>query len=362
MSALSLEHRRLLAGYRMPAEWEPHSATYLAWPHNRDTWPGKFDVIPEAYARMASALASFEPVRILVARADEMEGVRALLSGAQAKRIELAYIPTNDSWVRDYGPVFVNRTEAGGAPPVQLALDWMFNSWGEKYGAFELDDAVPRKLAERYGFCAVEPGIVLEGGSIDVNGAGTLIATESCLLNPNRNGTLGRGEIEDYLKSCLGVTNIVWLGEGIAGDDTDGHVDNLARFVARDMIVTVLEEDPADRNYGPLHDNLRRLRTARDERGRPFKIATLPMPPPLFYEDSRLPASYANFYIANDGLLVPTFDCPSDSVALSTLSRLFRGRRVVGVGSVDLSWGLGSVHCLTQQHPKPPACPPLLGT
>ncbi len=353
MSALSLEHRRLLAGYRMPPEWELHRATYLVWPHNRDTWPGKFDVIPPAYARMASALASFEPVRILVARADEMDGVRTLLSGAQEKRIELAHIPTNDSWVRDYGPVFVNRTEAGATGPAQLALDWIFNSWGQKYGPFELDDAVPRKLAERYGFCAIEPGIVLEGGAIDVNGAGTLIAAESCLLNPNRNGTLGRAEIEEYLRICLGVTNIVWLGEGIAGDDTDGHVDNLARFVARDTIVAVIEEDPADENYRPLRDNLRRLSSARDERGQPFRMATLPMPPPLFYEGNRLPASYANFYIANGGLVVPTYGCPSDSVALSTLSRLFRGRRVVGVPSIDLAWGLGSVHCLTQQHPEP---------
>jgi agmatine deiminase len=213
---------------------------------------------------------------------------------------------------------------------------------------------VPVRLGERYGFEVIEPGIVLEGGSIEVNGAGTVMTTESCLLNPNRNPGLSRAEIEDYLKTYLGVTNMLWLGEGIAGDDTDGHIDDLARFTAPDTIVTVVEDDPADENWHVLRDNLARLKTMRDQGGRPFKIETLPMPPAVIYENTRLPASYANFYIANGGIVMPTFGCAQDGVAAATLARLFPGRRVVGVPSTDLVWGLGSVHCLSQQHPVPP--------
>jgi agmatine deiminase len=259
-------------------------------------------------------------------------------------------------WTRDHGPIFVNRL-ANAAPsetgPNQIALDWRFNSWGEKYGAFDLDDVVPQKLGARYDFNVIEPGIVLEGGSIDVNGAGSLLTTESCLLNPNRNPSLSRTDIEDYLRTFLGVTNVLWLGDGIAGDDTDGHIDDLARFVAPDTVVTVVEDDPADVNYKVLQDNFGRLRAMRDQSGRPFKIETLPMPPALIFEDTRLPASYANFYIANRAVYMPRFGAPQDNVAASTLSRLFPGRRVVGVPSTDLVWGLGSVHCLSQQHPAP---------
>ncbi len=343
----------------MPAEWEPHLATYLVWPHNPDTWPGKFEAIPPLYAKMAAAIARFEPVRILVPSEAELEGVGAALRGALGnpglmERVELLAVSTNDSWIRDHGPVFVNRTGPGNGP-AQIALDWRFNSWGQKYGAYGLDDASPKRLAERYGFEVVEPGIVLEGGSIDVNGAGSLLTTESCLLNPNRNPHLGRAEIEDYLMTYLGVTNVLWLGEGIAGDDTDGHVDDLARFVAPDTIVTVVEQDPADVNYKRLVDNLERLRAIRDQSGRPLRIGTLPMPPPVIYDNTRLPASYANFFIVNGGVVMPTFDCPQDESARATLVRLFPGRRVTGVASTDLVWGLGSVHCLTQQHPLPPA-------
>ena len=240
------------------------------------------------------------------------------------------------------------------AGPNQIALDWRFNSWGQKYGAFDLDDVVPQKLGARYGFEVIEPGIVLEGGSIDVNGAGSVLTTESCLLNPNRNPALSRADIEDYLRTYLGVTNVLWLGDGIAGDDTDGHIDDLARFVAPDTIVTVLEDDPADVNYPVLRDNLNRLRAMRDQDGRPFNIETLPMPPAVIYDGTRLPASYANFYIANRAVLMPTFESAQDTVAASTLSRLFPGRPVIAVPSTDLVWGLGSVHCLSQQHPAPP--------
>ncbi len=341
----------------MPAEWEPHLATYLVWPHNRDTWPGKFDVIPPVYAAMAAAIASFEPIRVLVNDAPEVETARAMIRAAAGgddalmRRVDALHVPTNDSWVRDHGPIFVNRVTNLDGDPEQLALDFRFNSWGEKYGAYDLDDAVPRRLAERYGFEVIEPGIVLEGGSIDVNGAGCLLTTESCLLNPNRNPHLSRAEIEDVLRACFGVRTILWLGDGIAGDDTDGHIDDLARFIGADTIVTVIEEDPADANYATLQDNLKRLAAMRDSHRRPFRIETLPMPPAVVYDGTRLPASYANFYIANCGIVMPTFGCDADARAESTLARLFPGRRVTGVPSTDLVWGLGAVHCLTQQHP-----------
>ncbi len=352
-------HRRLLASYRMPAEWAPHLATYLVWPHNLETWPGKFEPIPAVFAQMAAAIAHFEPLRVLLNDADQLDGVRATIRNAPAPdgatvrmdRIDLLAVPTNDSWIRDHGPTFVNPITSSGAGTPQIALDWRFNSWGEKYGAYDLDDVVPRRLAERYRFEVIEPGIVLEGGSIDVNGAGTLLTTESCLLNRNRNPSLTRGEIEEYLRVYLGAAQVLWLGEGIAGDDTDGHVDDLARFVAAGTIVTVVEDDPADANYGPLQDNLKRLRAMRDPAGRQFTIETLPMPPAVYHDNTRLPASYANFYIVNGGVIMPSFGCAADSQAQGILVRLFPGRRVVMIPSTDLVWGLGAIHCLTQQHP-----------
>ncbi len=342
----------------MPAEWEPHRATYLVWPHNRDTWPGKFEAIPPIFAQIAAAIASFEAVRILVEDEMQIASVRAMIRDAPAPgggpvrmdRIELLPIATNDSWIRDFGPIFVNKI-ARVDGETQIALDFRFNSWGEKYGDFQLDDVVPRRLGDRYGFEVIAAGMVLEGGSIDVNGAGVVLTTESCLLNRNRNPNIGRGEIEECLKVYLGATRVLWLGDGIAGDDTDGHVDDLARFVATDTIVTVVEQDPVDANYHALQDNLRRLRSMRDASGRPFRIETIPMPPALFHEGTRLPASYANFYIVNGGVIMPTFGCDADSIARATLKRVFPGRRVVGIPSTDLVWGLGAIHCLTQQHP-----------
>jgi agmatine deiminase len=348
------DHARL-RNYRMPAEWEAHLATYLVWPHNLDTWPGKFESVPPAYAKMAATIAEFDPIRVLIKSADEVEPVRALIRAAVSSaelmsRVELIVEPTNDSWIRDHGPIFVNRISDSDGP-AQVALDWIFNSWGQKYGAHDLDDAIPRKLGARYGFEVLEPGMVLEGGSIEVNGEGLLLTTEACLLNKNRNPHLSQPAIEEYLMTYLGVTHVLWLGDGIAGDDTDGHIDDLARFVTPHSIVTVVEEDPSDVNYHVLQDNLKRLHAMRDEHRRPLRIETLPMPTPVVHEDTRLPASYANFYIANGGIIMPTFDCAADTLAMAKLRHLFPSRRVVGVPSTDLVWGLGAMHCLTQQHP-----------
>jgi agmatine deiminase len=360
MNSIPEGDRARFRAYRMPAEWEPHQATYLVWPHNLDTWPGKFAPIPPAFARIAAAIASLEPLRLIVEDAAESENIRALISAAAGgadsvmRRIEIFALATNDSWVRDHGPIFVNKIDPAAPGPAQIALDWKFNSWGEKYGRFDLDDVVPQRLGARFGFEAVEPGIVLEGGSIDTNGAGSLLTTESCLLNRNRNPNLTRAEIEDYLRTYLGVSNVLWLGDGIAGDDTDGHIDDLARFVAPATVVTEVEEDPADANYKILQDNLERLAAMRDERGRPLRVERLPMPPPVIHDGTRLPASYANFYIANGGVVMPTFACPADAIAAATLARLFPGRRVLEIPSIDLVWGLGAIHCLTQQHPLAP--------
>ena len=352
-----------LADYRMPAEWEPHLATYLVWPHNLDTWPGKFESVPPVFAQIAAALARFEPVRILVSEAELIPNVWEMIRAAnlpdspplRIDRIEMLPIATNDSWIRDYGPIFLNRLDADEGGPAQIAVDWRFNSWGEKYGAYDFDDLVPRRLGECCGFQVFNADMVLEGGSIDVNGAGTLLTTESCLLNKNRNPSMSRREIEEQLRMYLGVERILWLGEGIAGDDTDGHVDDLARFAAPDTIVTVIEQDPADINYSPLQENLRRLRAMRNSEGAPFRIITLPMPAPLYWDGVRLPASYANFYIANGVVLMPSFGCPSDELAQTTLARLFPNRRIIAIPSIDLIWGLGAIHCLTQQHPAPPS-------
>jgi agmatine deiminase len=345
----------------MPAEWDPHLATYLVWPHNLDTWPGKFELVPPIFAQIAAALAHFEPVRILVRDAAQIADLRKIIRAASAPegepvrmdRIELLPIATNDSWIRDYGPIFLNRISATEDGPMQIAVDWRFNSWGGKYGGCNLDDAVPQRLAEHYEFDVIGARMVLEGGSLDVNGAGIVLTTESCLLNRNRNPSMDREEIEESLRVYLGVDRVLWLGEGIAGDDTDGHVDDLARFTAANTIVTVVEQDPADINYAPLQDNLRRLRAMRNRRGEPFTIVALPMPAPVYFDGIRLPASYANFYIGNGAVLMPSFECAADEVAQTTLAQLFPDRRIVAIPSADLVWGLGAIHCLTQQHPAP---------
>jgi agmatine deiminase len=278
------------------------------------------------------------------------EEVRRLLadSGADSGNVFFHYHPTNDAWCRDHGPVFIQRSTEGCS---QAIVDWDFNAWGGKYPPYDLDDVIPTRIAEELGLPVYHPGIILEGGSIDVNGRGTLLTTEACLLNPNRNPGLSRSNIEQHLRSFLGVSHILWLGQGIVGDDTDGHVDDLTRFVDERTVVTVVEDDPADENYEPLQDNLERLGRMTDQDGRPLQVVTLPMPRQLWHEGQRLPASYANFYIANGLVLLPTYDSEGDEQARVTLQRLFPTREVIGIDCTDLVWGLGAFHCVTQQWP-----------
>lgn len=338
-------------GYRMPAEWEPHQAVWLSWPHKQESWPGKFETVEPVVAGAVAALAGSELVRINVLDGDHEAHVARLLTarGVDLAGVRFHHFPTNDAWCRDHGAIFVVR-ERGGRREL-AATDWDYNAWGEKYPPFDRDVEIPRRMAEALGVPRFVGDMVLEGGSIDVNGAGVLITTEQCLLNPNRNPHLTREAIEARLRGFLGVHAIWWLGEGIVGDDTDGHVDDLTRFVAEDTVVTVLEDDPADANYPMLRENLERLRSLRMPDGRPLRIVTLPMPEPVIYEEQRLPASYANFYIGNTVILQPTFNCARDRAAIETIQRCFPTRRVVGIDCTDLVWGLGTFHCLSQQVP-----------
>jgi agmatine deiminase len=338
-------------GYHLPAEWELHEATWLSWPHKEESWPGAFEPVPEIFVEIARQLSQTEIVRINVADEDFAARVSALLKagGVDLSAIRFHFIPTNDAWARDHGPIYVVRETYGRRE--RAIIDWGYNAWGNKYPPFELDDVVPQRVAEESGEQLFQPGIVMEGGSIDVNGRGTLLTTESCLLNPNRNPHLDKFQLEEYLREFFGVNHILWLGDGIVGDDTDGHIDDLTRFVSAKTLVTMIEEDPADDNYEPLQDNLKRLRSMKDQDGQPFQIVTLPMPGPLYFDGQRLPASYANFYIANRGVLVPTYRHANDARALATLQELFPNRRVVGIDCTELVWGLGAIHCVTQQQP-----------
>ncbi len=338
-------------GYRMPAEWEPHEATWLSWPHKEASWPGKFEPVPAIFAELTKRLTESERVRINVADEDFAERVRVELRKAAVtlSRVTFHFHPTNDAWCRDHGPIYVTRTVHNKRE--RAINDWGYNAWGNKYPPYDLDDVVPTRIAHECNETLFTPGIVMEGGSLDVNGKGSLLTTESCLLNPNRNPHLTKEQIERYLRDYLGVTNILWLGDGIVGDDTDGHIDDLTRFTSADTIVTVIEEDRSDENYAPLKENYERLQTMKDQDGNPFRIVTLPMPGAIYYEEQRLPASYANFYIANTSVLVPTYRHANDARALAILQELFPQRQVIGIDCTDLIWGLGALHCVTQQQP-----------
>jgi len=339
-------------GYRLPAEWEPHRGTWLSWPHKEASWPGKFAPIPGIFAQIVARLAPHEEVHLNVGDDALEAAARAALqeAGAPLTRIFFHRHPTDDAWCRDHGPIFLVRNRDDGRRE-QLVLDWGYNAWGGKYPPFALDDAIPSRIAAELGLPVIAPGIVLEGGSIEVNGAGTVLTTEQCLLNPNRNPDLTRSDLEACLREFLGVRRVLWLGDGIEGDDTDGHVDDLARFVAPDTVVAAVEEDPRDPNYAPLRDNRERLRTMTDQDGRPLRVVELPMPPARWYEGQRLPVSYANFYIANGVVLLPGFESPRDAAARAVLEPLFPDRRIEVINCTDLVWGLGAIHCVTQQWP-----------
>lgn len=342
-------------GYHMPAEWEPHEATWLSWPHKEASWPGRFEPVPAVFVELTKHLSESELVRINVADEDFADRVRRLLKtgGVNLDRVRFHLNPTDDAWCRDHGPIYVvrNRDCEGAVIRERAINDWGYNAWGGKYLPCDNDDVVPTRIAEEMGEVLFQPNIVMEGGSIDVNGQGTLLTTEACLLNPNRNPHLNRQQIEQYLKDYLGVTNILWLGDGIVGDDTDGHIDDLTRFVSADTVVTVIEEDPQDENFHPLKENYERLLEMKDQNGRPLRVLTLPMPGVRYVEDQRVPMSYANFYIANKSVLVPTYRHANDAEACEILQSLFPDRRVIGIDCHDLIWGLGSIHCVTQQQP-----------
>jgi agmatine deiminase len=343
--------------YRMPAEWEPHAATWIAWPHNPEDWPGKFQPIPWVYAEIVRHLSRVEDVHILVNDLAAERRATSLLKrgGANMARTHFHHWLTDRVWLRDSGPIFVKAEDS-------LAVtNWKFNAWA-KYDNYRRDDQIPHHVAKLYGMSEILPEIdgkrlVLEGGSIDTNGAGVLLTTEECLLSEvqQRNPGVSRQQLERAFHEFLGIDQTLWLHRGCAGDDTHGHIDDIARFVAEDTILACVEPNTSDENHLPLAENLDRLHSfrqrSRKHKGKPFKILTLPMPSPVLFEGQRLPASYANFYIANNAVLVPTFNDANDRIALNTIAACFPTREVVGIHAVDLVWGLGTLHCLTQQEP-----------
>jgi agmatine deiminase len=340
-------------GYRMPAEWEPHAATWLAWPHNAADWPGRFHPIPWVYCDIIRHLTRVEDVHLLVENETAEQRARAMLgkTGARVERVHFHHWPTDRVWMRDSGPIFVAGSEGVGI------TNWRFNAWA-KYDDWQSDDQLPSRAGELLHLPGWTPEfqghrVVLEGGSIDVNGRGTLITTEECLLSQvqQRNPGLSREDLERVFYEYLGIDQVLWMNRGIAGDDTHGHVDDITRFVGPLTIVTVTEPNPADENHLPLAENLERLHRARNPEGHPYHIVELPMPAPVVFQGQRLPASYANFYIANGVVLVPTFNDANDRKALNVLAEVFPGREVVGIHCGDLVWGLGTLHCMTQQQP-----------
>ena len=340
-------------GFYMPAEWHPHQATWLSWPKDPETWPDRVMQVQEIYLQMIAALTPHETVNLLVDDVETETTVRKKCGPAIAANIRFHQLRTVDAWIRDYGPNFLL------GPQGELAYnDWIFNAWGNKYEELKKDDSIPERLEPILKLRRFSPSIVMEGGSIEVNGGGCVLTSEQCLLNPNRNPGLSQTEIEQYLKNYLGVTKVLWLGEGIVGDDTDGHIDDIARFVAPNVIVCAVEEDPADANYELLQDNLARLRSMTDAAGKPFEVVNLPMPgivggtSTAARDLERLPASYANFYIANSVVLAPVFGHANDARVVEILQILFPTRRVIPINCEPLVWGMGTLHCVTQQQPR----------
>jgi agmatine deiminase len=338
-------------GYYFPAEWERHTATWLSWPHKEESWPGKIHTIYNVYAQFVKALAEGEEVCInLNSEAMRQEATRHLQEvGTDLSKVKLLLHPTNDAWCRDHGPAFLVNPKVDVK---KVVVKWNYNAWGDKYPPYDLDNQIPVRIGEYRNLPVFKPGIVMEGGSVEFNGRGTLLTTKACLLNPNRNPHLNQDQIEEYLRNYYGVNHILWLGDGIEGDDTDGHIDDLTRFVNGDTVVTVVEQNKSDSNYEVLQENLDLLKTLRLENGKQLNVVELPMPDnPIIYEDQRLPASYANFYIGNAAVIVPTFRDRHDQQALDILTKCFPDRKVIALDSTDLIWGLGSFHCLSQQEP-----------
>ena len=337
-------------GYHFPAEFEPHIATWLSWPHKEASWPGKIHKIFPFYCQFIKELTSSEKVRINVN--DEAMKKLAIdhlqTTEVDVNKIEFFYHRTNDAWCRDHGPAFLVNPKA---EQKKIIVDWNYNAWGNKYPPFDLDDIIPTLIAKHYDIPVYYPEIIMEGGSVDFNGNGTLITSTVCLLNENRNPHLNQEQIEEYLCNFYGVEQVLWICEGIVGDDTDGHIDDTVRFVNADTVIAVVEEDKMDENYELLQKNLKTLKQMRLLNGKPLNIAELPMPDKIIYEGQRLPASYANFYISNHAIIVPTYRSGKDDKALDIIQQCFPERKAVGIDSTEIIWGLGSFHCLSQQEP-----------
>jgi agmatine deiminase len=337
-------------GYYFPAEFAPHRATWLSWPHKEASWPGTIGKIYAPYSQFARYLSASEDVCInvndnamLAFAADRLQK-----AGANMAKVHFHLNPTNDAWSRDHGPAFlINRDPSKG----KAIIDWNYNAWGNKYPPYDLDDVIPTRIGKSLCLPVFHPGIIMEGGSVEFNGAGTLLTSTCCLLNPNRNHSLSQEQIEGYLSDYYGVEQVLWVSEGIVGDDTDGHIDDTVRFVNEDTVLTVVESNPVDENYGLLQQNLKELKGMRLLSGKQLNIVELPMPSAVVYEDQRLPASYANFYISNGHVIVPTYRCAADDKALRIIQECFPSREVVGIDSTEIIWGLGSFHCLSQQEP-----------
>lgn len=337
-------------GYYFPAEFAPHVATWLSWPHKEASWPGKIETIFPYYSAFVKELTRGELVRINVA--DDIMKAKATQhlenAGVPMDKVEFFIHPTNDAWCRDHGPAFLIKP---GAEIPRVIVDWGYNAWGDKYPPYDLDDQIPSRIGHRFNIPVYHPDIVMEGGSVEFNGKGTLLTSTACLLNPNRNPHLNQDQIESYLRRYYGVEQILWVDEGIVGDDTDGHIDDTVRFVNEDTVLTVVEENRSDENYELLQHNLKQLKQMRLLNGKQLNIVELPMPDALVWEDQRLPASYANFYIANKSVIVPTYRCAADEKAIRIIQDCFPDREVVGIDSTEIIWGLGSFHCLSQQEP-----------
>ena len=337
-------------GYRFPGEFEAHEATWLSWPHNPNMWPGMLDRIIPIYAEFAAGLTHEERVHINVNTVKMAEYVRGLIKqkGGDLSSLELHQFPTNDAWCRDHGPCFLVRDQELDS---LILLDWEYNAWGQKYSPYDLDNAIPGQIANFLAIPSIRPGIVMEGGAIETNGQGVIMTTKACLLNPNRNPNLNQSQIEGYLERFYGAKEIWWLGDGIVGDDTDGHIDDMTRFVSPNTIVSAVENNSKDENYQALQENWERLHGFYFADGSKPELVALPMPSPVVHEGQRLPASYANFYISNDSVWVPIFDDPNDKQAIGVLQECFTNKVVRGINARELVWGLGAFHCLSQQQP-----------